>query len=226
MEISKRLTAVAEFVKYRTIADIGTDHGYIPCFLALNKKIDSAFACDVNEGPLEKAKENIALNGLENVIKPRLGSGLSALGDDTAETIVIAGMGGLLICNILNDEKEKLKNVKQLVLQPQRDTDSVRKLLHSLGFVIEDEEMLIDNGKYYTIISAVHGSEKYENETDYLYGRKLMEKKSPVLKEYLEKMKSKYEKILSKTAEKSETDESIEKMKVQCRMAEEVLEKL
>ena len=69
-------------------------------------------------------------------------------------------------------------------------------------FVIEDEEMLIDNGKYYTIISAVHGSEKYENETDYLYGRKLMEKKSPVLKEYLEKMK------------------------VQCRMAEEVLEKL
>ena len=56
MEISKRLTAVAEFVKYRTIADIGTDHGYIPCFLALNKKIDSAFACDVNEGPLEKAK--------------------------------------------------------------------------------------------------------------------------------------------------------------------------
>ena len=152
MEISKRLTAVAEFVKYRTIADIGTDHGYIPCFLALNKKIDSAFACDVNEGPLEKAKENIALNGLENVIKPRLGSGLSALGDDTAETIVIAGMGGLLICNILNDEKEKLKNIKQLVLQPQRDTDSVRKLLHSLGFVIEDEEMLIDNGKYYTII--------------------------------------------------------------------------
>ena len=148
------------------------------------------------------------------------------MGDDTAETIVIAGMGGLLICNILNDEKEKLKNIKQLVLQPQRDTDSVRKLLHSLGFVIEDEEMLIDNGKYYTIISAVHGSEKYEDETDYLYGRKLMEKKSPVLKEYLEKMKSKYEKILSKTAEKSETDESIEKMKVQCRMAEEVLEKL
>ena len=226
MEISKRLTAVAGFVKYRTIADIGTDHGYIPCFLALNKKIDSAFACDVNEGPLEKAKENIALNGLENVIKPCLGSGLSALGNDTAKTIVIAGMGGLLICNILNDEKEKLKNIKQLVLQPQRDTDSVRKLLHSLDFVIEDEEMLIDNGKYYTIISAVHGSEKYDSDIDYLYGKKLIEKKSPVLKEYLEKMKSKYEKILSKTAEKSDTDESIEKMKVQCRMAEEVLEKL
>src|SRR5699024_8275793 len=94
MEISKRLRTVAELVSGRTVADIGTDHGYVPLYLYEQGKIEKALACDINRGPLEKAKENIASAKAERVVEARLGSGLTPVRIGEVESAVIAGMGG------------------------------------------------------------------------------------------------------------------------------------
>ncbi|MCI1960243.1 MAG: class I SAM-dependent methyltransferase [Clostridia bacterium] len=201
MELSKRLSAVANEVLYDTIADIGTDHGYLPVYLIKNDKIKKAIACDVNKGPLEKAAENIKLSGLENEIKIRLGDGLSCVSENEAETIVIAGMGGILICKILDEGKSALKTVKQLVLQPQRDFYCVRKKAHEHGFKIINEVMVFDAGKYYNIINAVKGVEKYSSEKDYFFGKILLEKKTKVFTDYIEERLKKYEDVLSHMSE-------------------------
>ena len=97
MDISKRLQAVAGLVTRRSMADIGTDHGYVPLYLYEQRKIDRALACDLNKGPLEKAKENIAAMGAGGAIETRLGSGLLPVHTGEVESAVIAGMGGMLI---------------------------------------------------------------------------------------------------------------------------------
>ena len=225
MELSERLKTVAGFVKYRTIADIGTDHGYIPCYLAHKKTIDMAIACDVNKGPLSKAEENINNFGFENIIETRLGSGLEPLNKNEAETIIIAGMGGLLICDILNKGKEKLEGVRQLVLQPQRDIYSVRKLIHKLGFKIDDEKMLCEGGKYYTVISAVKGNEIYTDEIYYHFGKILIDNKSDVLKEYITMRLNKYQNIIDNANKSSSKDTELTSLKNSVDMFREVLKR-
>ena len=103
MDISRRLELVANLVTHNVIADIGTDHGYVPIYLYKQGKIKKAYACDVRTGPLEKCKQNIALYGAEDVIETRLGSGLIPLHPGEAETAIMAGMGGMLIVHILED---------------------------------------------------------------------------------------------------------------------------
>ena len=103
MELSKRLEMVAGLVTQERIADIGTDHGYVPIYLYKQGRIKKAYACDVRKGPLEKCKKNIALYGAEDVIETRLGSGLTPLRPGEAETAIMAGMGGMLIVHILQD---------------------------------------------------------------------------------------------------------------------------
>lgn len=185
MEISKRLKTVAGEVKYTTVADIGTDHGYVPIYLVKNNLAGRAVACDINKGPLLKAKENIEANCLSNKIETRLGSGLTPIVVGEVETAVIAGMGGMLTIEILKESCEVVQSLKQLVLQPQLDVDSVRRYIHSIGFKIENEEMLIDEGKYYTVINAVHGAEDAYNPCQYMFGKINIDKKSNVLKKYL-----------------------------------------
>lgn len=223
MELSERLKTVAGLVKYRSIADIGTDHGYIPCYLAYRNNIDKAIACDVNKGPLNKAAENVSHYGFGKIIETRLGSGLGPVNKGEAETVIIAGMGGLLICDILKKGADKLESVKQLILQPQRDIYSVRKLIHQLGFKIEDEKMLCEGGKYYTIISAVKGNEFYTDELYYYFGKKLIESKSEVLKEYITKRLNKYRNILENAGKKSDESAELIELKKSVDMFLEVL---
>ena len=106
MELSKRLEMVAGLVTQERIADIGTDHGYVPIYLYKQGRIKKAYACDVRKGPLEKCRKNIALYGAEDVIETRLGSGLTPLRPGEAETAIMAGMGGMLIVHILQDSPE------------------------------------------------------------------------------------------------------------------------
>ncbi len=225
MELSERLKSAADLVKYRSVADIGTDHGYIPCYLAYRNNIDKAIACDINKGPLSKAFENINRYGFGSIIETRLGSGLEPLKKGEAETVIIAGMGGLLICDILKKGADKLGYVKQLVLQPQRDIYSVRKLIHQLGFRIEDEKMLCEGGKYYNIISAEKGNEFYTDELYYYFGKKLIESKSEVLKEYVTVRINKYRDILEKAKEKSDGGAELTKLKNSLEMFLEVLKR-
>ena len=116
MDISKRLELVAGLVTNKVIADIGTDHGYVPIYLYKQGKIKKAYARDVRKGPLEKCKQNIALYGAEDVIEPRLGSGLIPLKPGEAETAIMAGMGGMLIVHILEDSPAVAESLQELVL--------------------------------------------------------------------------------------------------------------
>ena len=225
MEISLRLKQVADMVHEKRIADIGTDHGYVPIYLAENKKIDSAIACDINKGPLEKAEKNVRMNGLEKIIETRLGSGLEPLKKGETDCVVIGGMGGMLIIDIFKKRPEITSELKQLVLQPQLDVNEVRKYIHSIGFKIENENFVLDSGKYYTIISAVKGSEKYNNDADYEFGKINIEKKNVVLKEFIEK-KIKTNKTILENIEKngkSGNEEKIAQIERENEICKEVL---
>ncbi|MCQ4725860.1 class I SAM-dependent methyltransferase [Anaerotignum faecicola] len=185
MELSVRLKAVADEVNGGIIADIGTDHGYVPIYLVKTGKIKKAVACDINKGPLLKARENIEREGLKDKIETRLGNGLSQIDAGEVETAVIAGMGGMLIIDILKSGACVAESLKQLVLQPQLDIESVRRHIHTIGFKIVNEKMVVDGGKFYTIINAVRGQEKYEKEIYYSFGKINIDKKCPVLREYI-----------------------------------------
>ena len=195
MEISARLQAISDLVRYPTMADIGTDHGYVPIALHKKNRITKAFACDIHKGPLEKAKKNIQAENAQNVIETRLGNGLCPLEPYEAESIVIAGMGGILISEILLQSPQVVETAKELILSPHSDTDLVRRTLHEIGFFIEEEQMLKEDGKYYTILRAIHGQEKYHREIEYLYGKKLLEKKDSILLEFLSEQKEKAKNI-------------------------------
>jgi len=211
MDISKRLQAVAALVSYPVLADIGTDHGYVPIFLHKMGKIKKAFACDVRKGPLEKAKENILFFKAEEDIETRLGSGLLPLKAGEAETAVIAGMGGMLTIRILQDSPEVVASLKELILAPQHDVDAVRRYLHTIGFCIETELMMKEDGKYYNIMRCIPGEEKYPREIDYLYGKKLLLQKEPLLKELLTIEERKYRLVEQRLLE-SDTENAKERL--------------
>lgn len=197
MQLSKRLQAVADFVSEgHRVADIGCDHGYIAIYLTKNKIAKSVIAMDVNKGPLQRAKENILRYGCEEKIETRLSDGAFALKKGEVDTILIAGMGGILMIKILSEAKELVKELKELVLQPQSEIEGVRKYLHQIGFQIEKETMLKEDEKYYTVIKAIKGKEQYQKEEEYHFGKHLLEERNLYLKEFLEFGKEKYKQIL------------------------------
>ncbi|MBS5793351.1 MAG: SAM-dependent methyltransferase [Clostridiales bacterium] len=204
MELSYRLNKIAQKVTQNgIIADIGTDHAYIPIFLYKNNRIKSGIACDISKGSLQKAKDNIKKYNLQDKIQTRLGNGLEKISlQDNVDTVIIAGMGGMLMIDILEKGKYILENVKELILQPQKDVDKVREYLHKNNFKIIDDEMLKDDGKYYTIIKSIKGEEDilYKKE-EYVFGRFEINNKCQILKEYIEEQLYKMEIVLKNIKE-------------------------
>ena len=195
MELSKRLKAVADMVGTGSVlADIGTDHAYIPIWLVSRGSVPRAVAMDVNEGPLKRAQENILQNGLEEKIETRLSDGFKALAPGEADAAVIAGMGGGLTVRILKNGMEVVRSLKECILQPQSEIDKVRTFLLEEGFSFIREDMVEEDGKYYPMMcvrppgspECAAGAEKW-SETELLYGRLLLEKRHPVLRAYLER---------------------------------------
>ncbi len=202
IHLSKRLAAVAALVgENKRLLDVGTDHGYIPIALVLEGRVPSALACDINEGPLAKAKENIEKYKLDTKISTRLSDGLKNVAAGEADSIVIAGMGGLLMEDILEFGRAhgRLDSVSELILQPQSDIWQVRHWLHHHGWMIDKEDMVLDAGKYYMMMRAVRGTQKYEHEYEYIYGKCLICDRHPVLIEYLTRhlsiRKNRYEQL-------------------------------
>ena len=155
IQLSKRLQTVADFVENcETMADVGTDHGYIPIYLVLNRKVKKAIAMDVNPGPLQRAKEHICQYGLEHAIETRLSDGCFALKPGEADAIVIAGMGGALMQRILEQGEAAAKAAQRLVLQPQSEAALFRQFLFRHGYQILAEDMALEDGQYYPIIAA------------------------------------------------------------------------
>lgn len=198
--LSMRMKMNADLVpKGSAVADIGCDHGYVSIYLATVKKCRRVIAMDVNAGPLSIARDHIKQTDMHKIIECRQSDGMEALQPGEADTVLIAGMGGMLICRILQQSKNILDEVNTLVLQPQSDQMEVRCKLFELGFRIEEERFCKDAGKYYLAIRAVRGTETepYTN-AEYRYGRILLERKDPLYNQYLLEEMNKREHLLSK----------------------------
>lgn len=202
MELSKRLKAVAELVTPgMRLADVGTDHGYIPIYLTEAGVIPSAIAMDINKGPLERAKEHIREHGLEGKIQTRLSDGLKNLQMNEADCMIAAGMGGGLVIRILSEERDTAGSLRELILQPQSEIDSVRKYLTEEGYRIVAEDMVYEDGKYYPMMKAVPcmagAGEIPYSEEELEFGRVLLQQAHPVLGQFLEREMEIQNRILS-----------------------------
>ena len=163
MRISARLRAILTMVQGRVLADIGTDHAFVPIAACLDGIVERAIACDRCPGPLEKARVNIVHYGLESRIETRLGFGLEPLTEYEVECVIIAGMGGMNIIEILKTPRP----IKRLILQPQRDIPLVRDFLHDMGYKTFNELTVSDRGRSYTVIGADRSGDKSDYSVDY-----------------------------------------------------------
>lgn len=233
MRLSKRLELVASFVpEMSRLADVGTDHGYIPIALAKRGVILHAVAMDLRPGPLKRARDHIVREGLEEQIETRLSDGLKNLKPGEADTTVIAGMGGELIIRILEEGRHVWKDIERFILSPQSDLDKVRRYLIKSGFAIEKEAMVEEEGKYYTVMEAVWKKdsdssflgEEWE-ESWYAYGKLLIEGKDPVLACYLEKEEKRVTEVLSGLENRQMVSESAERALCQLKKEQTIIRK-
>mgnify|MGYP000237298752 FL=1 len=190
IELSKRLQAVADLVSPgMRLADIGTDHAYIPIYLMENEKIPQAIAMDINKGPLERAEEHIKAHGLEHQIQTRLSDGMAKLQAGEADCAVIAGMGGALMIKILEEGRETAFQLQELVLQPQSELKKFRIYLLENGYRVLTEDIVCEDGKYYPMMKVKPGEmtgESWKPE-ELEYGKYLLDTAHPVLKQFLER---------------------------------------
>lgn len=192
--LSARLACVASLVPAGArVADIGSDHAYLPAALVLDGKIDFAIAGEVVKGPYENAVHEIKDHQLEGRVIPRLADGLAAIEPaDKVDTITIAGMGGSLIASILEKGKDKLTKIKRLVLQPNVGESQLREWLMDNHYQIMNEKIIEEDNHIYEIIVAEPSVvpfkySKYELD----FGPFLLENKGPIFKkkwqEYLQR---------------------------------------
>ncbi len=222
IKLPKRLEQIVAMVPPCHIAaDIGCDHAYVSIALRERGKAERVLACDVRPGPLEQAKANIARAELGGSIETRLGDGLQPVSNGEAETVIIAGMGGELMLHILDGREG---DFDRFVLSPQSDIDHVRERLLQRGLRLTDEVMLVDEGKFYVILSWAQGgtglsatlAELGDSRVAalperilYTYGWLLLSRRDPVLRDFLQRERQRYEGILEKT-EKTEIRQAYE----------------
>lgn len=200
MELSKRLNwIINEMDKADVIMDVGTDHGYIAIELIKRNIAHKVIASDINKDPLNKAKLNVSLEGLSSKIDLRLGGGLAPVKNNEVQGVLIAGMGGNLIRDILEKDIDKVKNMKYLVLQPAQNPEVLREYLYTGNYEVIDEDVCEDEGKYYELFKVRYkenNSTKLE-EIFYEISPALLNKKSEVFKSYLHEKADKYKKVQS-----------------------------
>jgi tRNA (adenine22-N1)-methyltransferase len=186
-KLSKRLERVSHYViQDSVLADIGSDHAYLPCYLGLKNIIKKGIAGEITEGPFLSAKEQVMLDGLTDVIEVRKGDGLSVLKKNEAEVVTICGMGGSLITSILEKGKDKLGNTKRMILQPNVGAKTVRKWLLKENWVLTAEEIIKEDGKIYEVLVADRsGEQPYTKnmESELLLGPFLVNNQNDAFKE-------------------------------------------
>ena len=176
--MSARLEAIVRLAgQGDTVCDVGCDHAHVPIRLLQTGCYRRAIGMDVIAGPLGKAAANLALYGMEDRVQLRLSDGLDACIAGEADTLVVTGMGGTLMEEILLRQPEKTASFRALVLGPQSDPEKVRSALRRLGFTITEEELIFEDGKYYPVIR----SEAAADSAGERNGDKKIPEKSPVL---------------------------------------------
>ena len=185
IHFTERMKAIASlFPKSKTAADIGADHGLLSIYLARENLADLVYACDINEAPLNKAKENIEKFSLKDKVIPVLSDGL-AFANDKAETVIIAGLGGDVISYIL--KKDDISKIKCFILQPMSKAEVLRETIVSLNLKIEDEVLVSDMGRVYCIMKVVPGKAEY-SPLQLSAGPVVIEKKGEHFKEYASRL--------------------------------------
>ena len=226
-QLSKRLAKVGEFVPSQArLADIGSDHAYLPVRLMLAKKISYAVCGEVVRGPYESALHQVTLQGLADNITVRLADGLFAIEpSDKIDTITICGMGGTLIKQILLEGKERITGEELLILQPNVGEATLRKYLVANGYSIIAEEILEENKKIYEIIVAKKLVQPMSlNEAQYLFGPLLMQEKSPVFIKKWQRELMQRQRVLQQLQNSAQNhDEKIAELQVEMKLIEEVL---
>lgn len=200
MELSKRLNLIANYIdKCDTLVDVGTDHGYIPIYSVLKDICKKSIATDINKDPLDKAKLNSIFEGVDESVEVRLGGGLEPITKGEAQGLVIAGMGGNLIRDILEADKEKAKEFDFIILQPAQNPEVLREYIYTNGYEVIEEDLCIDEEKYYELFK-VRVKDGESTELDPIYyeiSPKLLRDKNPIMKEYIASKIEKYNKILN-----------------------------
>jgi tRNA (adenine22-N1)-methyltransferase len=207
MELSKRLKFIADHIDIcDCLIDVGTDHGYIPIYAVKNKLSKRAIASDINKGPVDKASFNASIEGVLEKVEVRLGAGLETVAKGEVDSVVIAGMGGNLIIDILEKDKIKLSDYKFLILQPAQNAEVLREYLYKNDYSIIDEDICFEEGIFYELFKVKKGLNYMENNNifEYEFSPILLNKHNATFLSFIEFKEQKYNKILSFIDDKSE----------------------
>lgn len=212
-KLSKRLETVAKYIpEGARFADIGSDHAYLPCYMLKKNKAIFAIAGEVVEGPYKSACTQVRQEGLTSVISVRKGNGLEVVELGEVDCITIAGMGGSLIANILEQGKEKLSTVKRLILQPNIHAYSIRIWLLENGWKLVQEEIVEEDGKIYEVLVAEQGKMIFEDKINQhaalLLGPFLMEGKSNTFQKKWKSEIKNWQRILTKLKAAPDSEEN------------------
>lgn len=213
MKLTARLEKIVDQIEIGDrVADIGTDHGYIPIYLLKNKISPFVIAGDINIKPLNSAENNIKIYDLSNNIETRLGNGLSILKPEEVDTVIIAGMGGLLISELLDSSKEVVKKLKTLILQPMQAQSELRKYLIKNNFIIEKDILIKEDNHIYEIILAKPGKQEVLKEIYYEIGFHIESNPKSLAIEFIDK-KIRTTKIIIQSISNNASESSIKKLK-------------
>lgn len=215
INLSERMLMAASMVRHgNAVADIGTDHAYLPAYLILRGISPKALACDVRKGPLENAKKTVESYSIENKITLRLSDGFDEIEPFEADDFIMCGMGGTLMEQLVSRTYWLKDKNKRIIVQPQSHAEDIRRFFVENGFEILFEDACIDSGKLYCAMAAEYTGEIKEKPLSYIYSGKLPECRKKEAKMYLENINLRLTKKLE--AEKihgtAETAEYLEKI--------------
>jgi len=214
--LSARLSTVAKYVtKGERIADIGSDHAYLPCWLVKNGIVPFAIAGEVADGPYQSARKNVIAEGLTGEISVRKGDGLAVIEAGDVDCITIAGMGGALITSILEAGKDKLRDVKKLILQPNISAISIRKWFLENNWELTAEEIMEEDGKIYEVLVGEPGDARrpygQDLELGLLVGPILVEKQNEAFKNKWSAELKSWRRVYQELEHAVESQEAVEK---------------
>ena len=205
MKLGERLKTIAAMVpKGAVLADIGTDHAYLPIFLVEQGIVSRAIAGDVHKGPYLSAKSTVLEAGLQDGISVRLGDGLEVLTPGEADVIAIAGMGGPNIVDILSSRPEIISEVKRLILQPMIGAAQVRHWLTDNGWRLIQEQLVEDEGRLYQVIAAERGKGELTEPILAEIGPLLWQERNPLLRRHIAELTSHLRGVLRAMSESRE----------------------
>ncbi|MBE3585571.1 tRNA (adenine(22)-N(1))-methyltransferase [Desulfofundulus thermocisternus] len=228
MRLTRRLAAIAAYVPPgAVVADIGTDHALLPIYLVAKGICPKAVATELNAGPYRSARTAVHQHGLDSKIDVRRGDGLQPLSPGEAQVIVLAGLGGNTIREILAASPEVLAASRRLILQPMADEGNLRLWLVKNGWRLVDETLVEDDGRLYMVMVAEPGPEKVSDSFILEIGPRLVEKKHPLLPVYIHKLISEYQHILESLARSNSprTENKFREITTRLARLQEVLKK-